>query len=72
MMYCVNYAASKKKIRWVIGFSKYNGEVEITLVHSISSGKKVTTINFTCESIVDKINNVIIAHHHYITVFSLG
>lgn len=51
MMYRATYAASKKKIRWVIGFSKYNGEVEITLVHSISSGKKVTTINVTNESI---------------------
>jgi len=39
-MECV-YAASKKKIRWVIGFTKFTGEVEITLIHSISSGKKV-------------------------------
>jgi hypothetical protein len=50
-MHRATCAASKKKIRWVIGFSKYNGEVEITLVHSISSGKKVTTINVTYESI---------------------
>lgn len=61
MMYRENYAASKKKIRWVIGFSKYNGEVEITLVHSISSGKKVTTINVTYESIA-----------HNMTEFSLA
>jgi hypothetical protein len=61
MMYRENYAASKKKIRWVIGFSKYNGEVEITLVHSISSGKKVTTINVTNESIA-----------HNMTEFSLA
>ena len=33
--------ASKKKIRWVVGFTKMPGEVEIVLVHSISSGKKV-------------------------------
>jgi len=32
---------SKRKIRWLFGFTEKEGEIEVALIHSVTSGKKV-------------------------------
>lgn len=39
-----NISGSKKKVRWLFGFTEREGEVEVALIHSIVSGKKVSNI----------------------------
>lgn len=33
---------TKRKIRWVVGFTDMNDEIEVVLKHSLVSGKKVS------------------------------
>ncbi len=35
-------SGSKKRVRWVFGFTESNEEFEVTLTHSMVSGKRVS------------------------------